>query len=181
MIAAFWSSNFNKCRNAKCGAAFTLTTHFRYTIRVDLLLMVVDSSTSCREWPHNCDEMELGLEFDSEVCPSQHLHARVCRHEHCHPCLYPVYMIQPVVQPVWQPAVSCKQTSSRLSMRFNNRFDNRLDVCLHDTASCQTGWMFVYTIYPVVKPDWQPVVSCIQTLTGCQMGLTTGLTTSFIV
>jgi len=48
---------------------------------------------------------------------------------------------------------------------------------LHDTAGCQTrlttGWMFVYTIQPVVKPvgqpvwqqDWQPVVSCIQTFT----------------
>jgi len=92
--------------------------------------------------------------------------------------LNPVYTIQPVVQAVWQPAVSCKQTSSRLS----NQFDNRLDVCIHDTAGCQTGlynrfknwlytrysrfvkpglttgWMFVYTI--------QPVASCIQTFTG---------------
>jgi len=40
--------------------------------------------------------------------------------------------------------------------------------CIHDTAGCQTGcqtrlttgWMFVYTIQPVVKRDWQPVVSC---------------------
>jgi len=40
--------------------------------------------------------------------------------------------------------------------------------CIHDTAVCQTGcqmglttgWMFVYTIQPVVKPDWQQVVSC---------------------
>jgi len=88
-----------------------------------------------------------------------------------------------VVQPVWQ-----------------TRFDNRLNVCIHDTAGCQTGcqtglttglttvlneqlfvqpvvkpcltnrfdkhglttgWMFVYTIQPVVKPVvkrvWQPV------------------------
>ena len=43
--------------------------------------------------------------------------------------------------------------------------------CIHDTAGCQTGcqtnlktgWMFVCTIQPVVKPVWQPVVSCIQT------------------
>jgi len=38
---------------------------------------------------------------------------------------------------------------------------------LHDTICCQTGlttgYMFVYTIQPVVKPVWQPVVSCIQT------------------
>ena len=80
------------------------------------------------------------------------------------------YTIQPVVKPVGQPAASCKQTSNRLSNRFN-----RLDVCLHDTAGCQTGlttgWMFVYTIQPVVKQVWQPVwqpvsqpaVSCIQT------------------
>jgi len=47
---------------------------------------------------------------------------------------------------------------------------------LHDTTCCQTalttGWMFVYTIQPVVKravkpvPVWQPVVSCIQPV-GC--------------
>ena len=43
--------------------------------------------------------------------------------------------------------------------------------CIHDTAGCHTscqtglttGWMFVYTIQLVVKPLWQPVVSCIQT------------------
>ena len=34
-----------------------------------------------------------------------------------------------------QTAVSCIQTFNGLS----NRFDNRLDVCLHDTADCQTG------------------------------------------
>jgi len=55
------------------------------------------------------------------------------------PYIYPVYTIQPVVKPVvqlvWQPAVSCKQTSNRLS----NPFDNRLNVCIHDTAGCQTG------------------------------------------
>jgi len=40
--------------------------------------------------------------------------------------------------------------------------------CIHNIAVCQTGcqtglttgWMFVYTIQPVVKPVWQPVVSC---------------------
>jgi len=84
--------------------------------------------------------------------------------------LYPIYTTQPVVQLVWQSAVSCKQTS--------NRFDNRMDVCLHNTASCQTRFdnstertavrsneqlfvqpvvqlvwqLAVYTIQPVVKP-----------------------------
>jgi len=33
---------------------------------------------------------------------------------------------------------------------------------LHDTTSCQTdwttGWMFVYTMQPVVQPVWRPVV-----------------------
>jgi len=42
-----------------------------------------------------------------------------------------------VVKPLWQPAVLCIRTFSRLS----NRFDNRLDVCLHDTAGCQTGYI----------------------------------------
>jgi len=37
--------------------------------------------------------------------------------------------------------------------------------CIHDTSVCQTsfttGCIIVYTnIYPVVKPVWQPVVSC---------------------
>jgi len=40
---------------------------------------------------------------------------------------------------VWQAAVSCIQTFNRMSNWFHNRFDNRLDVCLHDTAGCQTG------------------------------------------
>jgi len=59
--------------------------------------------------------------------------------------------------------------------------------CIHDTASCQTGcitgWLFVYTIQPVVKPVWQPV--CIvytniqpvvipvwQQVVSCKRGLT---------
>ena len=49
------------------------------------------------------------------------------------PAVKPV--VKPVSQPVWQPAVLCIQTFNGLS----NRFDNRLDVCLHDTADCQTG------------------------------------------
>ena len=36
--------------------------------------------------------------------------------------------------------------------------------CIHDTAGCQTdcqtGWIFVYTVQPVIKPDWQQVISC---------------------
>jgi len=37
------------------------------------------------------------------------------------------------------------------------------------TTDLTTGWMFVYTIQPIVKPDvqqvWQPVVSCKRGLT----------------
>jgi len=48
---------------------------------------------------------------------------------------------------------------------------------LHDTTCCQsgltTGWMFVYTIQPVVKPVWQPV-GCLSCQTSCTTGLTTG-------
>jgi len=77
-----------------------------------------------------------------------------------------VYTIEPVVKPHWQLAVSCIQlvvkpvvqpslttdwtnsgcsfntaerTVAARSMRLSNRCDNRLDVCLHDTAGCQTG------------------------------------------
>jgi len=58
----------------------------------------------------------------------------------------------PVSQPV-ERTVAVRST--RLSSRLSNPFDNRLT----------TGWMFVYTIQPVVKP----VVSCkrgISMLTG---------------
>jgi len=56
---------------------------------------------------------------------------------------------------LWQPAVSCKQTSNWLSYRLSNRLT--------------TGWMFVYTMQPVVKPVvqpvWQPAVLCKRGLT----------------
>jgi len=69
--------------------------------------------------------------------------------------LNPVYTIQPVVKPGCTTGLTTG--------------------CIHDTASCQsgctvytniqlvvkrvmtTGWMFVYTIQPVVEPVWQPV------------------------
>jgi len=84
-------------------------------------------------------------------------------------------VVKPVVKPVWQPVVSCIQTFNRLSNPYDNRFDNRLyrvysrlsnrlynpvwqpvertaTVC---STGCQTGlttgWMFVYTIQPVVS------------------------------
>ena len=86
---------------------------------------------------------------------------------------YPAYTIQPVVQPYWQPAVSCKQTSIRLLNRLSNRIDNRLDVCLHDTAGCQTGLYNRFDIRVerirstrlsnrVVQLVWQPAVYTIQ-------------------
>jgi len=41
-----------------------------------------------------------------------------------------------------------------LSNRLSNRFDNRVNVCIHDTAVCQTGCQtaLTNTIQPVVKP-----------------------------
>jgi len=62
--------------------------------------------------------------------------------------------------------------SNRLLNRFHNRYDNRLYRVYKHSTGCQirlatgltTGWMFVYTIQPVVKPVvqpvWRPVVSC---------------------
>jgi len=49
-----------------------------------------------------------------------------------------------------QLAVLCKQTSNQLSNLFSNRFDNQLNVCLHDTAGCQTRLS-----NQVVQPVWQ--------------------------
>jgi len=54
--------------------------------------------------------------------------------------------------------------SNRLSNLFHNRFDNRLYCVYKHSMGCQTGlttgWMFVYTIQPIVKPVVQPAVSC---------------------
>jgi len=83
-----------------------------------------------------------------------------------------------VVKPVRQPAVSCIQTFNRLSNRVcqtscTTRFDNRLNEHLfvqHGCQSVQHGWMFVYTIQPVVKPVVQPVVSCKRVLTRMSSG-----------
>ena len=64
-----------------------------------------------------------------------------------------------------RPVVSCMQTFNRLSNPFDNRYDNRL----YRVYVRTTGWMFVYTIQPVVKPVvqpvWQPVVSCTRGIT----------------
>jgi len=59
-----------------------------------------------------------------------------------------------VVQPVWQPAVYMMQPVVKpVVIRVR-----------------QPGWMFVYTIQPVGKPVWQPVVTCIQTFTRLSNG-----------
>jgi len=54
--------------------------------------------------------------------------------------------------------------STRLSSRLWNPFDNRLYGLYEHATGCQTGlttgWMFVYTIQPVVKLVVQPVVLC---------------------
>ena len=66
--------------------------------------------------------------------------------------------IQPVVKPVWQPVWQngCIVYTGSCQTGLYNRFDNRLDVCLHDTAGCQTCCTTGLTLQPL----WQPVVSC---------------------
>ena len=81
--------------------------------------------------------------------------------------------IQPVVKqclsnrlynPVWQPVERTAVRSTRLSNRYLSRYTNNIEsvngcqTCF--TTNLTTGWMFVYTIQPVVKPVWQQVVSC---------------------
>jgi len=74
-------------------------------------------------------------------------------------------------QPLWQPTV--ERTAIVRSTVLNEQLLFIQPVvkpgcttgCIHDTAVCQTGcqtglttgWMFVYTIQPVVKTVWQPV------------------------
>ena len=93
-------------------------------------------------------------------------------------CIQPVVkpVVKPVVQPQWGIATTGWMNSgcsfNRLSNRFYNRFDNWLYRVNKHPTGCQaglttrltTGWMFVYTIQPVVntvvQSVWQPVVSC---------------------
>jgi len=99
------------------------------------------------------------------------------------PCqlLYPIYTIQPVVNRFDNRVERTAPCSFNRSIERTNCSFNTVvkpvvqsgltTSCIHDTAGCQTGcqtglttgWMFVYTIQPVVKPAWQPVVTCIQT------------------
>jgi len=52
------------------------------------------------------------------------------------------------------------------------RFDNQLnEQCLLVQHGCQTGFMFVYTTQPVVKPVVQPVVSCKRSFRGWMLFL----------
>ena len=91
------------------------------------------------------------------------------------PNVQPLF-VQPVDKPGLTNPVSLCWTNSHCSFsRLSNRLSNGL----------ATGWMFVYTIQPIVKPvcqsDWQPLVSCIQTFNRLSNRLTTGLTTGCIV
>jgi len=96
---------------------------------------------------------------------------------------------------------------NRLSIRLYNRFDNRLYRVNKHPTGCQTGCQNRFDnrvertalfVQPVVKPSctpvWQPAVYTIQpvaglttgsmfvhTTTGCETGLTTGLTNCCIV
>jgi len=89
--------------------------------------------------------------------------------------LYRVYsrLSNQVVQPVWQPCWTnslflqhnpVERTVAVRSTRLSNPFDNRLYRVYEHSTGCQigltTGWMFVYTIQPAVKPVVQPVVPC---------------------
>jgi len=87
---------------------------------------------------------------------------------------YPICTIQPVIKPVWQPVWQTCWTNSHCSF---NRLSNRV---------VQPVWQpAVYTIQPAVKPVVKRVVNrlnvCIHDTTGCQGGLTTSLTTGYIV
>jgi len=126
------------------------------------------------------------------------------------------------VLPYWQhytPFTRYNRLSNRLYSRFDNwlyrvnkhptgcQTGHRLDVCLHDTAGCQTvlttGMTTVLNEQPAVRSagcqtglttgcihdtavcqtgcqDYRLNV-CIHDTTGCQTGLTTGLTTGCIV
>jgi len=78
-------------------------------------------------------------------------------------------VVKRVVQPVWQP---CVERTLFVQHGCQTGCTTVLTTgCIHDTAVCQTscqtglttGWMFVYTMQPVVKlvwpPLWQPIVS----------------------
>ena len=59
--------------------------------------------------------------------------------------------------------------STRLSNQFNNRLYRVNNYPTYCQTSLTTGWMFVYTIQPVVKPVVQP---CWQQVVSCKWGFT---------
>ena len=102
-------------------------------------------------------------------------------------------VVKPVWPPVWQTAVSCIQLVVKPVVQPSLATGWRNSDCSFNTVvklvvwlyidyehstSCQTrlttGWMFVYTIQPVVQPVWQPVVSC-------KWGITVKKTLKFVV
>jgi len=83
--------------------------------------------------------------------------------------LSPVYTIQPVVKPTTGLTNGCIVYTAGCQTSCTTRFDNRLNeqwlfVQHGCQTSCQTrlttGWMFVYTIQPVVQVVVQTVVLC---------------------
>jgi len=71
-----------------------------------------------------------------------------------------VYTIQPVVKPVVKPVVqlgltTMKETGVERTAVRSTRLSNRLYIPFE--TGLTTGWMFVYTIQPVVKTVVQPV------------------------
>jgi len=56
--------------------------------------------------------------------------------------------------------VSVIHSATVCSTGLSIRFDNQLYTRYSRLSTLTTGWMFVYTIQPVVNPVWQQVVSC---------------------
>jgi len=123
---------------------------------------------SCLLWP-NGRQSQLMLSTCSAISPSLHHLFPEPRMQSHNSRLRSYEKFPRVYNPT---NVSKQSQSSCFPFSPGNRQPR-----LHDTTNCQieqrvdTGWMFVYTIQPivqpVVKPVWrpvgQPVVSCIQT------------------
>ena len=137
-------------------------SHARNQVRnkTERIILAAESLEHFRTCSIHLHALTLSSQSASDTCISMDLYALYAY------SLNKSMTKAPFTKRVWHPVVSCMQTFTRLSNRFDKRlyrvysrlskgcttqFDNRLNeqCCSFNTV-----------VKPVVKPVWQPVVSC---------------------
>ena len=134
---------------------------FKYLIVFKLWSTAID----CQQFISRISTRPFNVQWLWATNSGQRTTVKPCLHDTTGWMFVYMMMMQPVVPLVWelvgQLSVSCIQTFNRLSNRLFNRLyglitaveqpaasckqifnwlSNRMNVCLHDAASCSTGW-----------------------------------------